>query len=303
LAPGESAILTVRFDPSVFGRAEDTLTLLSNSANDPLYTVALKGEALPNAPSARVELVASNNLGGEELGAAPLVSNEVFRITNDGGQPLTLSSFQLSGPNAQFALIGIPADLVTNPIRLNSGESFTFGGSFDATALGLQVSKISIATNDPTAPQLSLSLVGTGIDASPFPDWGNDFVAIKSNSVVRAQSNDLGNFELFLPARTSYETVIFDPATWLVTHNFGNSGASGRGIDLTGSLVFDASNEPDSDFDGLPDDIELAVGTRDAQERHGRRWTRRLRRSVAGTRSARGPLAADRRGECRGDGG
>ncbi|MCJ8281556.1 MAG: hypothetical protein MJK14_17270, partial [Rivularia sp. ALOHA_DT_140] len=35
----------------------------------------------------------------------------------------------------------------------------------------------------------------------------------------------------------------------------------GQGINLTSSLVFNGSTAPDTDFDGLPDDIELAIGT------------------------------------------
>jgi len=38
-----------------------------------------------------------------------------------------------------------------------------------------------------------------------------------------------------------------------------HDAASGTPVDLTGTLVFNASTRIDSDFDGLPDDVELAI--------------------------------------------
>src|SRR5262245_31700237 len=122
---------------------------------------------------------------------------------------------------------------------------------------------IEVGTNDAAVPLLTFGVVGTGLESVVYPDWGDDFVAIRSNATLRAVSDAAGHFEIFLPAQSGYETVIFDPVTGLVAHGFGATPQSGRGLDLTGSLVFGAGVAPDTDYDGLPDDIEFAVGTSD----------------------------------------
>src|SRR5262249_14078913 len=99
-----------------------------------------------------------------------------------------------------------------------------------------------------------------------YPAWGKDFVAVvtggnDSGLPIRAVSSSLGDFAMALPANRPYHIVIFDPQTGLVAHGYGTTPPSRRGPDLTASLVFAASVAPDSDSDGLPDDIENAIGT------------------------------------------
>ena len=52
-----------------------------------------------------------------------------------------------------------------------------------------------------------------------------------------------GNFEVFLPPNQDYRMVMFDPVTGLVTESFGTTPRSGQGLDLTATLVFDASTD------------------------------------------------------------
>ena len=260
LDPGEEVTLTVRFDPQGAGSFTDTLTLTSNATTAPFYSIQLGGDAIPLAPTAALTL-ANNNLGGVALAGGTNQRPQLATITNSGSQPLLLSSFAFGEGADAFSLLGLPPDLATNPISLATGESFTFGLAFDPAQLGLQRAIIEIGTNDPASPSLNVGAVGTGLGSVVYPAWGDDFVAIQSNSTIRTVSDAAGHFEVFLPARADYEAVVFDPVTGLVSHNFGGTPESGRGLDLTARLVFAASTAPDTDFDGLPDDIEFAIGT------------------------------------------
>jgi hypothetical protein len=260
LTRARTVTLTLRFDPQSAGSFADTLTIASDAATSPLFSIQLGADAIPLAPTATLTL-GPNNFGGVAVASGTSNLPQLATITNSGFQPLSISRVSLAEGTGAFSFLGLPPDLATNPISLESGESFTFGLAFDPPQPGLQRALVEVGTNDPATPVLNAGAVGTGVGSVVYPDWGDDFVAIRSNSTLRAVSDASGNFEIFLPAQTDYETIIFDPVTGLVTHNFGTTPTSGRGLDLTVGLVFAASTAPDTDFDGLPDDIEFAVGT------------------------------------------
>ncbi|HND54137.1 MAG TPA: Ig-like domain-containing protein, partial [Pirellulaceae bacterium] len=225
--------------------------------------VMLTAQGVSVTPSAEVSQV-GNNLGGVAVGGT-LSSPQIATIVNRGSQPLVISSIALVDGGANFSLTGIPADLATHPISLATGESFSLGATFTAGGVGLRRAVIEVATNDPTQPSLRLGAVATGLDGVVYPAWGEDFVAIempdRGGQVLRAKSDGAGSFSFFLPPTQAYHVVMFDPVTGLVAHGYGTTPPSGGGIDLTTDLVFSASATIDSDFDGLPDDVEFSIGT------------------------------------------
>ena len=82
-----------------------------------------------------------------------------------------------------------------------------------------------------------------------------------AGDTLRTQTDENGSFELFLPSEEDYKITVFDPESGLVAINYGTTAISGRGTDLTSGLVFRPSTAKDTDFDGLADDIEHAIGT------------------------------------------
>ena len=209
----------------------------------------------------------NNNLGGVALDGETSQASEIATITNQGAETLTISDIKLVEGNDTFTLSNIPTDLDTNPITLEFGESFTFGDlSFDPNQVGLDRAVIEVTTNDPNNPIVNIGAVGTGLPQVIYPEWGNDFVAIEfpelgNSFTLRTISDDNGNFEFFLPPEEYYHLSMFDPVTGLVADSYGFTPRSGGSIDLTGSLVFNASTVQDSDGEGLPDDVEFAIGT------------------------------------------
>lgn len=98
-------------------------------------------------------------------------------------------------------------------------------------------------------------------------DGGQHFVAIETptvagSPVLRDLTGDNGRYEFFLPAETAFRVVRFDPASGLVSEFEGITEVSGRDT-IVPSTAFLASVAPDNDGDGLPADVEFAIGTSD----------------------------------------
>lgn len=267
LHPGETREITVFFDPTTTGEATAQLEIKSD-ALQPVVTVSVLGFGQTAEASASIE-APHNNLGGVALDGSTSELTDLATITNNGTEALSISDIKLVEGNDTFTLSNVPAGNDTNPINLEFGESFTFGDLiFDPNKEGLDRAVVEITTNDPENPVLRINAVGTGLPEVIYPEWGNDFIAIETPNlpnapVLRTISDDEGNFEVFLPPNQDYRMVMFDPSTGLVTESFGRTPRSGQGLDLTATLVFDASTDADTDFDGLADDIEFAIGTAD----------------------------------------
>jgi methionine-rich copper-binding protein CopC len=267
LGIGLSEILTVQFDPTTIGIKDDTLTVNTNAGATSVFKINLKGQGISPLPVTSLKLLKSNNFGGVKVDDGLAIATQLVQVTNDGKELLNISNIQIVEGSEAFTFLDLPTDLATNPIKLNFGESFSFGNiQFDPNKVGSARGIIEITTNDPSNPSQRFSVVGTGLDKVVYPQWGNDFITIElpnlpNSPTIRVQTDAKGNFQTVLPPEQYYHLVAFDPVTSLVSHSYGYTSKSGQGIDLTASLVFNASTAADTDSDGLPDDIEFAVGT------------------------------------------
>lgn len=259
---GETVELPIDFLPIKTGRSDARLTIVTKDGIN-TTEIALTGLSLATFASMSIEVIA-NNLGGVTIEETS-PQFEVAKITNFGKQPLTVSEVRVS-EGSGVSLLNVD-DINRNPLILAPGSSYTLIALQTADSLGLNRATISISSNDPTSPKQVIGLVSTGLGSIVYPEWGEDYIAIdfpdsgNGNRVLRAISDSSGNFDFFLPPSQPYHITIFDPVTGLVSHGYGTTPPSGEGIDLTSTLVFEASTASDSDSDGLPDDIEFAIGT------------------------------------------
>ncbi len=272
---GESVTVDLVFDPASAGAFTDTLSITSDAPGEP-YALALAGDGLTTGGRIAASLArdpatgdpVQNNLGGLALGAGPRTAGDLLTLRNTGGGPLTITAVSVAGEAAaQFAIGGLPAGFGPgNPLVLAPGETFSLDVTFDATALGLQRARIEIASDDPETPVLRQTVVGTGLaDTGSALDYGHDFVAVEQpghldEPVVRTVSDAGGNWTFYLPAGQSFHHAIFDPASGLIAHGFGVTELGATETDVL-TPVFVASRAPDRDGDGLPDDVEFAIGS------------------------------------------
>jgi hypothetical protein len=260
LQPGEGAGLRLKFAPLSVGATSDTLTIASDDPVNPSLKIGLTGTGIPAPSTAKVTLNSNNNFGGVALGASAENDN-LFTISNTGAAPLVISAIKVDDTN-DFDLTGLPADLASNPISLAYGQSFSFGAVFHPKTGGLLPGFIDIITNDPTQPDIRVDAVGTGLDPANKVQWGNDYVALDAGQgTLYTKSDAQGAFNFFMPSSAKYHVAVFDPQSWLLADGYGTTGPSGSTVDLSSDLVFTASKAADTDYDGLPDDVEFATGT------------------------------------------
>ncbi|MCU0963175.1 MAG: Ig-like domain-containing protein, partial [Pirellulaceae bacterium] len=164
------------------------------------------------------------------------------------------------------------------PVMLQPGEGMQLIHVFRPSQIGLRPGAFEIVSDDPDTPVYRLPLVGTGVLTEDFltyggVDLGNDFVAAEDGfgnffannlPTLRTHSDDRGNWEFFLPAQTAIHVATFDPVSGLIAHGGGRTNAAGQRTSFNIG-VFEPSRYPDSDNDGLPDDIEFAIGTSPSQ--------------------------------------
>ncbi|MAE63850.1 MAG: hypothetical protein CMJ18_06215, partial [Phycisphaeraceae bacterium] len=251
------------FDPQTSGEFLSLLVIDSDAdtARPPLaltgFGLAPDGDLLFDIPN--------NNVGGQRIDDVSRFVEDYATITNIGADPLTIRAVNVVENGDQFAISGLPAGFgSSNPLVLDTDESFTVDLEHALSRLGLQRGTVQIVTDDPEQPIFTFNVVGTGIESDePNGMLGDDFVVIRTGpeqSAVRLRSDASGDFPLDLPPDTPYDATIFDSSTGLVAVDVNVTRAEGEVLDRP-TPGFAASIAPDSDGDGLPDDVELAIGS------------------------------------------
>ena len=262
--PGGTIDVGLNFTPIAGGDASTTIALQSNDPD--VGSFMLVGHRRAVVPTVTIASL-QNNFGDAQIGSN-LAKGGVMTLRNDGNNPLIITGISLISGAENFTLTNVPADIAANPITLSSGQTFNLNAQFHPGKVGLMRGGIGITTNDPAQSSLQVSLVGTGVKNATdrAAHWGNNYVAIEfpalgDAATIRLVSDSQGNFSAALPPLQQYHIVVFDPMTGMVAHGYGITSASGTSTNPTHSLVFKGSTAPDIDFDGLPDDIEFAIGS------------------------------------------
>ena len=155
LAVGQSGTITVAVDPTAAGNLTGTLTVTGDGNSSPvvanLSATGVSGGAQPQlsvAPSS----IDFGTVSNGQKSSANLVLN------NAGSADLTVSMMTVTG--SAFGISGI-----TTPKTISAGQSAQVTVTFSPTATGAVSGNISIVSNDPTNPTLSVPLTGTGTAA------------------------------------------------------------------------------------------------------------------------------------------
>jgi hypothetical protein len=147
LAPGGSVALTIQFLPATAGQYSATLTIRSNSSNQPAVSVGLSGAGV-GVPLIAVEptrIDFATVLVG-------LTSQRALTVRSIGSTDLTVSALQPS--DATFSVVGDTA------FQLAPGAAKTLGARFSPTRPGAHEGSLAIHSNAADQPILAIPLAG-----------------------------------------------------------------------------------------------------------------------------------------------
>jgi len=154
VATGQSGNFTVAVTPSTSGTLSGTLTVQGSDGATPAV-VNLSATAV--APTPQISLSSSSvQFGTVGVGST---SNLSLTISNSGNADLTVSVISLTG--AEYSVSGI-----LTPKTITAGASALVGLTFQPTVGGAAAATLSITSNDPANPTMSVALGGTGSTAT-----------------------------------------------------------------------------------------------------------------------------------------
>ncbi|HTP70383.1 MAG TPA: choice-of-anchor D domain-containing protein [Dongiaceae bacterium] len=150
LNAGQSAAMTVNFQPTAAENISGNITVSSSSGNSAVIPVNGVGvqPALTVTP-------ASASFGDVTMGAP---STQTVQITNNGTGTLTISQVSASGS-------GFSTGSLSLPISLAASRSTSFNIVFSPASAGAVSGAVTIVSNAPSSPT-SIALTGTGVAAS-----------------------------------------------------------------------------------------------------------------------------------------
>lgn len=154
LAVGQTGTFTVAVNPTAAEALTGTLTAQGDGGSSPVV-VNLSATAVRSQSQLSLSPTAIN-FGTSSIGLK-VTSNLV--LTNSGAADLTIYLLSLTG--ADFTVSGI-----TTPKTITAGQSAQVVVTFTPTAAGSATGSLSITSNDPTNPTISVPLSGTGTSAA-----------------------------------------------------------------------------------------------------------------------------------------
>src|SRR5450631_1444036 len=165
LAPSASCSISATFTPQARGARSVTVTVNSNAislgGSSPSLPITLSGTGVApvanRTPAALPFSPPPVPLGG----TAPSQTVTLSNATTDAGQNLIVNSLTLSGTNAGDFAIASGSCVVGASLAPNGG-SCPINVTFKPTGTGSRTATLTVATNDPLTPTVTVALTGTG---------------------------------------------------------------------------------------------------------------------------------------------
>ena len=173
--PNGKLTLSLKFTPAAMGDAAGQVSITSDDPNTPQAVISLKGSAVSQLLGVTPT---SLDFGVSKVGVQP-AAKEVT-ITNSGGDPLSLDTATVDGPQAAAFQITQPGG------SLEPGKSATVSVTYLANAPSEANATLKIGTADSTVPTAQITLKGRAVskflvaDASAL-DFGQVTVGQKSD--------------------------------------------------------------------------------------------------------------------------
>lgn len=246
VAPGASISVPVTYTPSAVGNGIGTLALTSNDPNHPTLNVSLTGNGV--APHIGVTPLAAD-FGTLTIGGNATRS---ISITNSGGAALAITSLVLTASAEYNYVAGTPVP----PFSLAAGRGTNVTLRYTPVDVGVDTGSLVIGSDDPNAPQVSVSLTGAGQAPVALPSvsvtplaLGFGDIRTGSSSTLKVTVNNTGGAVAHLGAPSvagsadfATSATAFDVAAGGAVDVFVQYAPSGVGAD-SGTLTF-TSNDP-----------------------------------------------------------
>jgi uncharacterized repeat protein (TIGR01451 family) len=157
LAPGASATISLVFTPTAAGTQSANLTITSNDPDTPTLDVPLSGIGNEGPVEPNIAVTPTSvGFGTVPVGSSSAVLD--VTVTNEGTADLIIGTLDISD-SGQFTIDS--GDISGD--TLGHGDSAIISLVFEPITIGLQEAFLSIPSNDPDTPTLSVPLSGTGI--------------------------------------------------------------------------------------------------------------------------------------------
>ncbi|HXF03843.1 MAG TPA: choice-of-anchor D domain-containing protein [Blastocatellia bacterium] len=148
--PGKEQAMLIEFQPTTPGVKTATLTVTGTDPTRPTASVTLRGEGI--AAVARIEVsVQALDFGAVLPGHS---SERMLTLKNTGTAPLIISAAATNNP--QFTVVS-----PTIPLTIPPGGQQTLTLRFTLMGKGLQTGTLTITSNDPEKPMITISLSGS----------------------------------------------------------------------------------------------------------------------------------------------
>jgi len=189
-----SSVVQVSFAPTTIGSFTATLSFTTDDPNLMSASLPMTGMGISPVFTANPLSV---DFGDVVLGdsAAP----QTITISNTGNSPLTISMFDVTGPDlADFPIMNMPAV----PVTLMPNGSLAFSVGFKPTTDGVEQAKINLATDDPNRTKAVIAVDGYGrqpavLATPPMLDFGSVIVGNTSQTFTVTVQN-IGDADLHI---------------------------------------------------------------------------------------------------------
>lgn len=250
VAAGGATMLTVTYTPTSAGADSGCLALASDDPDNPITNLTVQGTGIdPAAPQIAVAPQALS-FGSVTVG---LSADQTLTLSNSGNATLTGTVTRAAGTSAEFTVA--PASFSLAP-----GASQLVTATYAPSAVGADTGSLTVASNDPSTPSVTVALSGTGV-AAPAPSIALDPPAVDLGPVVTGSTGtatvavrNTGSATLDVSAitRCSGTSTEFD---WSPSAPFQVAAGASASLTVTymptdlgadsGCLAF-ASNDPSS---------------------------------------------------------
>jgi von Willebrand factor type A domain/Abnormal spindle-like microcephaly-assoc'd, ASPM-SPD-2-Hydin len=167
VAPGGTQTVTLRFTPTVAGPANGTLTIQSDDPASPTLTRALTATGLTTPPP-----LITVNPDPLDIGAVPInfFAGRRLSVSNTGPCQDLVVTLTSAGPPL-FVTIGDPVSVppAATPVSatIPPGQVARFAVIFAPATVGQANGIVSVTSNAANAPNIQVSVSGTGVNLSP----------------------------------------------------------------------------------------------------------------------------------------